>query len=273
MAIEFVSTLWLAERLGEVSIVDGSWHLPNAGRDAGAEFVAGHIPGAVFFDLDAIADTGSGLPHMLPAPGDFGRAAGALGLEAGRTIVVYDSAGLFSAPRVAWTLSVMGAEDVRILSGGLPRWQAEARPLETGEADPVPRRFEARLAEERVAGFDDVVAASRAHRQIVDARPAARFAGEVPEPRPGLRSGHIPNSLNLPFNLLVRDGELLGDAELREVIERAGIDLDRPVITSCGSGVTAAVVTLALERLGAENIALYDGSWAEYGSRPDAEIA
>jgi thiosulfate/3-mercaptopyruvate sulfurtransferase len=273
MSIGFVTTTWLSQNLSNVAIVDGSWHLPNAGRDPKAEYLAGHIPGAVFFDLDTLADTASGLPHMLAKPDVFARMAGDLGLEADGTIVVYDAVGLFSAPRVAWTLSVMGAADVRILTGGLPRWQSEGRALESGPVRPAAREFRVDFDASQVAGFDDVVAASRSNGQVADARPAARYSGSVPEPRPGVAAGHIPNSLNVPFSELVRDGELLSDAELRDLIEDKGIDLDRPIITSCGSGVTAATLKLALDRLGAKSVKLYDGSWAEYGSRPDAEIA
>lgn len=270
----FVTTQWLADNLNnpDVQIVDASWHMPNAGRDAHAEFVAGHIPGAVFFDIDAIADTSSGLPHMLPDAETFGKMAGALGLSEGKTIVVYDEHGLFSAPRVWWSLATMGARDVRLLEGGGPKWRAENRPLETGESKRAPTAFRARLKPGAVASFEDVFAASKAGGQIADARPAPRFAGEVPEPRPGLAAGHIPNSASVPFGELIADGRLRSTGEIAGTFARAGIDPQKPVITSCGSGVTAAVLALALDSIGAPDVALYDGSWSEWGARPNAPV-
>ncbi len=271
----FVSTQWLAERLSDpdVVIVDGSWHMPNSGRDARAEFTAGHIPGAVYFDIDAIADTASDLPHMLPDAETFSAKAGALGIASDKTIIVYDETGLFSAPRVWWTLRVMGAQDVRILEGGGPKWRAEQRPIEAGEARPEPATFTVRFDADAVADVEQVKRASMAHDQILDARPAARFTGETPEPRQGLRSGHIPNSANLPFSALIEDGKLKPEAELKAAIKAAGIDTQKPVITSCGSGVTAAVLALALDTVGAKDVALYDGSWTEWGGRDDTPVA
>lgn len=270
----FVSTAWLADRLGDPDIVtvDGTWHMPNAGRDALAEFEAGHIPGAVHFDIDAIADTSSGLPHMLPDAPTFSRMAGALGIASDKTIVVYDEYGLFSAPRVWWTLKVMGARDVKILEGGGPRWRAENRPLQSGPANPAPARFDATPDRNAVADFDTVLAATRAGNQILDARPAGRFAGTTPEPRPELASGHMPGARNLPFSDLIAEGSLKSPAELEAAIRQAGIDPSAPVITSCGSGVTAAVLTLALDTIGARDVKLYDGSWTEWGARKDAPI-
>jgi len=270
----FVSTDWLAEHLGDpdIVVIDGTWHLPNLGRDAAAEFETGHIPGAVHFNIDAMADTSSGLPHMLPDAQGFAQMAGALGIASDKTIVVYDEHGLFSAPRVWWTLKVMGARDVKILEGGGPKWRAENRPLESGPANPAPAAFEAKKNEDAITGFEAVLAATRSGAQILDARPAPRFSGAAPEPRPGLRAGHIPGSRNLPFTDLVADGKLKSPQEIESIIAEAGIDPAQPVITSCGSGVTAALLALALDVIGASKVVLYDGSWAEWGSREDAPV-
>jgi thiosulfate/3-mercaptopyruvate sulfurtransferase len=272
----FVSTDWLAARLGdpEVAVVDGSWHLPTLRRDARAEYRAAHIPGAVFFDIDAVADTTVALPHMLPTADAFAAAVGALGIDDRQRIVVYDTSGLASAPRVWWTFRVMGAADVVILDGGLAKWRAEGRPVEAGEVTRPPRRFNARLDAAAVRNLDQVrkgVAAGAF--QLVDARSRERFLGRAAEPRPGVRSGRVPGSYNLPYAELVADGRLKDPARIRRAFADAGVDLDRPIVTSCGSGVTAAILTLALETIGVTGTALYDGSWAEWGGRDDTEVA
>ncbi len=273
----FVTTAWLAEHLHDpgVVVVDGSWYLPTTMRDARAEYRAGHIPGAVFFDIDAIADGASPLPHMLPSAEDFALAAGALGIGDAMRIVVYDGAGLFSAPRVRWTLRAFGAKDVSILEGGLPRWIAEGRAMETGESGRRPEAvFHATTEPGFVAGVPEVEAAiASGDAQVVDARAAGRFAGEAAEPRPGLRAGHIPGSRNLPFDQLVADGCLQRPDVLQRLFTEAGVDPTRPVIATCGSGLTAAIVALAIETTGNRPPRLYDGSWSEWGARSDLPVA
>jgi thiosulfate/3-mercaptopyruvate sulfurtransferase len=272
-----VETEWLASHLAapDLVILDGSMHLPAAKRNAKAEFVEAHIPGALFFDIDEIADETSPLPHMLPSPAKFASRMKRMGIGDGMHIVVYDSEGLYSAARVWWMFRSMGHAEVRVLNGGLKKWKAEDRPLEAGQPrQRTPRHFtpvfDASLVRDRAevrALIDSPLA------QIVDARAAGRFEGKAVEPRAGLRSGHIPSSRNLPFaNLINADGTLKLAAELRRIFAAAGVDPDRPVVASCGSGVTAGVIALALAVLGRPDAAVYDGSWTEWGADPALPI-
>lgn len=271
-----ISTDDLAARLGDpkLVVVDATWYLATMGRDAAAEFAAERIPGAVHFGIDEICDKTSTLPHMLPNAGDFAAAVGALGLSNDADIVVYDRLGLFSAPRVWWHLVTYGAKSVRILDGGLPKWTAEGRPMETGAPrTPAPATFTVRIDTGRIADLDAVVGVlGSGEATVVDARPAERFRGEAPEPRPGLRAGHMPGAKNVPFAAVVADGRLADADTLQTAF--AQVDLARPIVTSCGSGVSAAILWLALESLGVPRgrLALYDGSWSEWGSRPETTV-
>lgn len=272
-----VSTQWLAQHLKDpdLRVIDASWYLPDQNRNARAEYEAGHIPGARFFDIDEISDQRSALPHMAPPPEKFISRMRAMGVGDGHQVVVYDGAGLFSAARVWWTFRLMGKLDVAVLDGGLPKWRAEGREIE--DMPPVLRDRHMTVSRQNHL-VKDVTQVAQAAKlglaEIVDARSAARFRGEAPEPRPGLRSGHIPGSKNLPFaQVLNPDGTMREGNALRDVFTAAGVDLARPVITTCGSGVTAAVLSLALERLGHRNHALYDGSWSEWGMYDDLKVA
>jgi thiosulfate/3-mercaptopyruvate sulfurtransferase len=270
----FVTTAWLAAHLNDprVAIIDASWYLPTANRKPYEEYLAGHIPGAVFFDIDGVADHRTNLPHMLLPPDEFAQQVGALGIGDGMTIVIYDEVGLFSAPRVWWEFLTMGAPDIRILEGGGPKWRAEGRPLASGEARPKPGTFTPHFLPELVRSLDEMQAAVAAGGQIADARPAGRFAGRDPEPRPGLKSGHMPGARSVPSTDLVADGRMKPVSELKALFDAAGVDLTQPIVTSCGSGVTASTLMLALKLAGAGNVAVYDGSWAEWGGRTDTAI-
>jgi thiosulfate/3-mercaptopyruvate sulfurtransferase len=277
-----VSTGWLADRIGTESlrVVDGSWYLPASGRHARAEYLAGHLPGAVFFDLDAISDGRSALPHMLPSARQFAEQVGALGIGAGDDVVVYDGSGAnMSAARVWWMFRAFGHARVAVLDGGLAKWRAEGRTLERGDVSLPPARFTAReIAEGAVRDLASLLRSGergdeQIDEQIVDMRSAGRFAGEEPEPRPGLRGGHIPGSRNLPYASLVQaDGTLLPPEALRHRITAAGVDPARPIVATCGSGVSACALILALHRLGHDRVALYDGAWAEWGGRDDTPV-
>lgn len=271
-----VSADWVEKQLGapEFRIVDASWYLPAQNRNGALEYSEGHVPGAVFFDQDAIADHSTGLPHTIPSPDVFAEAVGKLGIRETDTIVIYDGPGLFTAPRVWWLFRVMGAERVFIMDGGIDGWKKEGRPLETDLPEPATVTFTPSYAAERVTlleGMRGIVAEGR--MQIADARSPGRFTATDPEPRAGLRGGHMPGARNVPVTTLSENGRLKDLASLRSLFAEAGIDLSRPVVTTCGSGITAAAITFALHSLGHEDNTLFDGSWTEWGSQPDTPVA
>jgi thiosulfate/3-mercaptopyruvate sulfurtransferase len=273
-----VSTEWLEARLGGpgLRVVDGSWYLPASGRDPAAEYAAGHIPGAVFFDLDASSDRASPLPHMLPDAESFGRRMSMLGLSDTDDLVVYDGSGVnLSAPRVWWTFRTFGHDRVAVLDGGILKWRREGRPLETGVVAATPGRFTAQLDRTAVRDLEAVRAnLGNGAEQVVDMRSAGRFTGATPEPRAGLRGGHVPRSVNLPYEELVaEDGTLLPRDALRRRIALAGIDPARPIVATCGSGTSACALVYALHVLGHDAVSVYDGSWTEWGGRADTPVS
>ncbi|MBW4982898.1 3-mercaptopyruvate sulfurtransferase [Mameliella sp. CS4] len=272
-----VSTEWLAKHLNDpdLRILDASWYLPDMGRDGRAEYDAGHIPGARFFDIDEISDARSDLPHMAPPPEKFMSRMRAMGVGDGHQVVVYDGAGIFSAARVWWLFKLMGKDDIAVLDGGFAKWQAEGREIE--DMDPIvrDRHMTVRRQNHLVRDVTQVSAASKLkNTEVIDARSPSRFAGDEPEPREGLRAGHIPGSKNVHYrSLLTDDGTLKDNDALRAVFEAAGVDLAKPAITTCGSGVTAAILSLAMERIGKSDHSLYDGSWTEWGAFPTLPVA
>nr|MEA2799211.1 thiosulfate/3-mercaptopyruvate sulfurtransferase [Phenylobacterium sp.] len=277
MSDPLVSTAWLAERLGgaDIRVIDATWFMPGEGQTGRQAYEAGHIPGAGFFDIDGISDRSTDLPHMLPPADAFAEAAGALGLRRDLILVVYDGQGIFSAPRVWWMLRTMGFPEVFVLDGGLLKWRAEGRPLEISAPLPTPATIEPAFDPSLVRDLEQVRRTLEVRdAQVVDARAAARFRGEAPEPRAGLRSGHMPGAHNVPWNGLINaDGTMKSAAEIRTAFEGAGVDLADPIVTTCGSGVSAALLALALARLGREDVAVYDGSWTEWGGRADTPVA
>lgn len=268
-----VSADWLMQNLGDssVTVIDGSWYLPQQGRDAVAEYAAGHLPGAVFFDLDEHSDKSSDLPHMMPSAEVFAAAVSGLGISNSDHIIIYDGLGFMSAPRIWWMFKAFGHESVSVLDGGMPAWNRADGPVENQQTDVTPSNYLAVLNEKYIATRDSILTfVENGNRQIIDARSAERFSGRAPEPREGLKSGHMPGAKNLPFQKLVGSGGVFrSGTELQQVFEDSGIDLSRPVVTTCGSGVTAAILTLGLEELGHDDNKLYDGSWAEWGSHPE----
>ncbi|HRX37028.1 MAG TPA: 3-mercaptopyruvate sulfurtransferase [Aestuariivirga sp.] len=277
MSNDVVSTEWLERHLGspDICILDGSWYLPAAQRDAKAEFTEAHIPGARFFDIDEISATDSPLPHMLPSPEKFSSRMRKLGVGDGKRVIAYDGSGLFSAARVWWMFKVFGHDDVAVLDGGFPKWKAEGRPIEDGPSlKPQERHFTARYQSMMVRDMKDVAAALKSgSAQLLDARSAPRFRGEETEPRPHVRAGHMPGARNVHYaSLLKQDGTLKSAEDIAAIFAAAGVDTSRPMITSCGSGITAAILNLALTQLGAHANSLYDGSWTEWGGNPDSVV-
>jgi thiosulfate/3-mercaptopyruvate sulfurtransferase len=278
MSNDIVSTDWLAAHLGspDIAILDASWHLPTANRDAKKEFLEAHIPGAQFFDVDELSDASSPLPHMLPSPEKFASRMRRMGIGDGKRIIAYDTAGLFSAARCWWMFKHFGHDDVAVLDGGLKKWLAEGRATGDGPArTPQERHFTARARPSMVRNMKEVSSAlASGSAQIADARSGTRFRGEEAEPRAGVRAGHMPGARNVHYaSLLNSDGTLKSPEAIAEAFKAAGIDITKPVITSCGSGITAAILSLGLTLIGARDHALYDGSWTEWGGAPDAAVA
>jgi thiosulfate/3-mercaptopyruvate sulfurtransferase len=276
-----VSTEWLAAQLARpqsggsrVRVLDGTWHMPHLERDPRREFEEAHIPGAAFFDVDAIADRTTPLPHMLPSAAQFARQVGELGISNRDLVVVYDVRGVVSAARVWWTFRAMGHDRVAVLDGGLRKWTAEGRPVETGPPKVAPARFRAHLRRAIVRNLEQVRRNIGTRReQVLDARSRGRFAGTEPEPRAGLRGGHIPGSLNLPYDALYQpDGTMLPPEGLRQAFAASGVNPARPVATTCGSGITASVLALGLHLIGHRKVAVYDGSWTEWAGHPDTPV-
>ncbi len=271
-----VSTDWLLDHLEQpdLRIVDASWYMPDQNRNPRAEYAVEHIPGAVFFDVDEICDLDNPLPHMLPPPEKFASRMRRLGLGDGNRIVVYDGSGLFSAARVWWMFRVFGHEDVSVLDGGLPKWKAEGKPLADLPEMSRERHFTARANATLVREADQIMAhLGHGHDQILDARSPSRFHAQEPEPRPGIRGGHIPGSKNVHYRTLLNaDGTMLGRDALRRAFVDAGVDFNKGIVTTCGSGITAAILALGLHVLGHRRVALYDGSWSEWGGRTDLPI-
>jgi thiosulfate/3-mercaptopyruvate sulfurtransferase len=273
-----VTTDWLAAHINDpnIRIVDATFKMPGVRPLPKDDYLAAHIPGAVFFDVDAVSDHSNPLPHMFPSAEQFGRDVGALGIGNDDTVVIYDAGGWVAGPRAWWMFLAYGHDKVRLLDGGLKKWRAEGRKLESGEVTPRPATFKARFDARRVRSMEQMVANLAKHaEQVIDARATERFEGRVPEPRPGLRSGHIPGSRSVPYNNLfdAATGTMKPLADLRAAFAGAGVKLDAPIVTSCGSGVSAAVLTLALYRLGIENPAVYDGSWSEWGNLDGPPVA
>lgn len=266
---------WLEENLGneDLRIVDASWYLPAQNRAPKAEFDTAHIPSAIFFDQDKIIDPDSDLPHALPDPDTFAKAVGRLGISEDDIIVVYDGIGMLTAPRVWWMFKIMGARSVYVLDGGFDEWKANGLPVSSERTPAKPVTFTPYFDKDAVASIDEVIAASDSNQtQILDARSAGRFEGTEAEPRAGVRSGHMPSAINTPVFSLSENGKLKSISELQSLFESKSVDSHKMVITTCGSGITAAVITLALNSIGHENLQLYDGSWSEWGARDDTEI-
>ncbi|KZL21795.1 3-mercaptopyruvate sulfurtransferase [Pseudovibrio axinellae] len=270
-----VSVDWLKEHLDapDVVIIDASWYLPAMERNGKEEYAQEHIPGALFMDIDEVSDQNSTLPHMMPEPHIFSSKMRRMGIGDGQTIIVYDAMGIFSAARVWWMFRAFGVKSVFVLDGGLPAWKAKGYPLTDDQPPRMERHFTAILNHDMVRNLSEVQEALNSSQQLVlDARSPERFMGQAPEPREGVRAGHMPGALNLPFGLLLEEGKLRSNEDLKDIFHQTGVDANTPVITSCGSGVTAAVISLALEKVGYTKTALYDGSWSEWGASPQTEV-